>query len=52
VTVRLRAGLLVVALVDVVGGTQGVLVFSFTFADGKKVVLGDEAAAFAVPRAN
>ncbi len=28
------------------GGAKGVLVFAFTFADGKKVVLGDEAAAF------
>ncbi len=34
------------------GGTKGVLVFSFTFEDGKKVVLGDEAAAFGVPSAN
>jgi uncharacterized protein DUF6152 len=34
------------------GGTKGVLVFAFTFEDGKKVVLGDEAAAFGVPRAN
>ena len=34
------------------GGVKGVLVFSFTFADGKKVVLGDEAAAFGVPRGN
>jgi hypothetical protein len=34
------------------GGTKGVLVFSFTFDNGKKVVLGDEAAAFGVPRGN
>jgi hypothetical protein len=32
------------------GGTKGILVFAFTFEDGKKVVLGDEAAAFGVPK--
>jgi uncharacterized protein DUF6152 len=34
------------------GGAKGVLVFAFTFEDGKKVVLGDEAAAFGTPRNN
>jgi Family of unknown function (DUF6152) len=34
------------------GGAKGILVFAFTFEDGKKVVLGDEAAAFGVPRNN
>ena len=34
------------------GGAKGILVFSFTFEDGKKVVLGDEAAAFGTPRNN
>jgi len=34
------------------GGTKGILVFAFTFEDGKKVVLGDEAAAFGVPGNN
>src|SRR5204862_7869136 len=34
------------------GGAKGVLVFAFTFADGKKGVLGDEAAAFGVPMSN
>ena len=34
------------------GGAKGILVFAFTFEDGKKVVLGDEAAAFGVPKSN
>ena len=34
------------------GGAKGILVFAFTFEDGKKIVLGDEAAAFGTPGNN
>ena len=34
------------------GGAKGILVFAFTFEDGKKVVLGDEAAAFGTGNGN